>query len=85
MNDKILTEKSNFCKHLLHGDVTVADRGCGIAELVTLSSAFLHIPSFTRGKAQLCAAEVHETRELQTSRSMLGGNVLCLVVELGLG
>ena len=66
--DKLLTEKSNLCKHLLPGDVVLADRGFNIAEMVALSGAVLHIPSFTKGKAQLSAAEVHNTRKIANVR-----------------
>ena len=45
---------------LLPGDVVLADRGFDIAESV---GSKLHIPAFTKGKTQLSAVEVEETRK----------------------
>ena len=63
MSNKLLTAKSNLCKHLLPGDV-LADQGFDIAEMVAVSGAVIHISSFTKGKVQLSAAEVHNTRKI---------------------
>ena len=60
---KRLTYKSNFCKHLLHGEVILAYCGFDVAEMVALSGSVFYIPSFTKGKAQLSATEVHETKK----------------------
>ena len=68
VSDKYLTEHSKFCKHLLPGDVVLADRGFDIAETIALSGGTLHIPSFTKGKSQLPAADVHTTRTIANVR-----------------
>ena len=51
----MLTEKSNFCKKLLPGDVVLADRGFDISEIVAVNGRVLQIPAFTKGKVQLSA------------------------------
>ena len=49
-------------------DVVLADRGFDIADSVAMMGAQLHIPSFTRGKAQLSAKEVESTRRIANVR-----------------
>ena len=41
-----------------------ADRGFDIADSVSIMQAILHIPSFTKGKSQLSALEVEDTRTI---------------------
>ena len=53
---------------LLPGDVVLADRGFDIAESVGVMRANLHIPAFTKGKTQLSALDVHETRKIANVR-----------------
>ena len=53
---------------MLPGDVLLADRGYNIAESVGMMQARLHIPAFTRGKQQLTALEVEETRTIANVR-----------------
>ena len=55
-------------KKLLPGDIVLADRGFDIKESIAVQGAKLHIPAFTKGKAQLSAEEVHETREIANVR-----------------
>ena len=64
MSDKHLTENSGLLQKLLPGDVVLADRGFDIAESVGTVQARLHIPAFTKGKTQLSAVEVKETRSI---------------------
>ena len=48
--------------------MVLADRGFDIAESVGIRQARLHIPAFTRGKSQLPALEVEETRKIVNIR-----------------
>ena len=68
VSDKYLTEHCGILKKLLPGDVVLADRGFDIAESVGSMQAKLHIPAFTKGKTQLSAVEVEETRKIANVR-----------------
>jgi len=68
VSDKHLTENCGMLKKLLPGDIVLADRGFDIAESVGMMQARLHIPAFTKGKDQLSAAEVEETRTIANVR-----------------
>ncbi len=50
--------------NLLPGDVVLADRGFDITESVGMMQARLCIPAFTKGKNQLSAMEIDETRTI---------------------
>ena len=67
-SDKLITENCGILKKLLPGDVILADRGFDIAESVGTMQARLHIPAFTKGKSQLSALEVEETRFIANVR-----------------
>ena len=49
---------------MLPGDVILADSGFDIAESVGTMQARLHILAITKGKSQLSALEVEETRSI---------------------
>ncbi|XP_065912378.1 uncharacterized protein [Dysidea avara] len=68
VSDKNLTEHCGILKKLLPGDVVLADHGFDIADSVASMRAELHIPAFTRGKSQLSAMEVEETRRIANVR-----------------
>lgn len=68
VSDKYLTEHCGILNHLLPGDVVLADRGFDISDSVGMMQARLHIPSFTKGKDQLSAFEVEETRSIANVR-----------------
>ena len=68
VSDKYLTEHSGMLSKLLPGDVVLADRGFDIAESVWMMQATLHLPAFTKGKSQLYALEVEETRTIANVR-----------------
>jgi len=68
VSDKYLTEHCGILRKLLPGDVVLADRGFDISESVGAMQAKLHIPAFTRGKSQLSALEVEETRKIANVR-----------------
>jgi len=55
-------------KKLLPGDAVLADHCFDIAESVGAMQATLHIPAFTKGKSQLSALEVEETRTIANVR-----------------
>ena len=59
VSDKYLTE---HCGKLLPGDVILVGRGFDIADLVGVMKARLSIPAFTKGKNQLSALEIEETK-----------------------
>ena len=67
VSDKYITENSGILNKLLPGDV-LADRGFDIAESVGVRQTKLHIPAFTKGKSQLSALEVEETRNIANVR-----------------
>ena len=50
------------------GDAVLADRGFDIEEAVALKGVKLYIPAFTRGKPQLSAKDVHDTRVIANVR-----------------
>ena len=64
MSDKHITEHCRILSHLLPGDIVLAHRGFDISDLVGIMQAHLHVPSFTKGKNQLMAPEVHQTRNI---------------------
>lgn len=68
MSDKYLTESSGILSHLLPGDVVLADQGFDISDSVGMMQAKLHIPAFTRGKSQLTALDVEDTRTIANVR-----------------
>ncbi len=68
VSDKYLTEFCGFLHNLLPGDVVLADRGFNISDSVGMLQARLHIPAFTKGKSQLDALEVENTRTLANVR-----------------
>ena len=68
VSDKYLTENSGLLRKLLPGDIVLADRGFDIVDSVGFYQARLHIPAFTRGKKQLSAEEVEETRKIANVR-----------------
>lgn len=63
-SDKHITEQSGFLNKLLPGDIVLADRGFNIRESVGMMCAEVKIPTFTRGRAQLEAKDVEETRAI---------------------
>ena len=67
-SDKYLTEHCGILDNLLPGDVVLADRGFDISDSVGLMHARLHIPAFTKGKSQLSATEIEETRAIANVR-----------------
>lgn len=67
-SDKHLTENCNLLNNLLPGDVVLADRGFDIQETVALYSAEVKMPAFTKGKRQLSALDVEQTRRIASVR-----------------
>lgn len=68
VSDKHLTEHSRILRKLLPGDIVLADRGFDIEDSVGFHQAKLHIPAFTKGKKQLSAVEVEDTRKIANVR-----------------
>ncbi|XP_070177622.1 uncharacterized protein [Littorina saxatilis] len=62
--DRHITEECGFLDKLLPGDLVLADRGFDIKESVGLMCAEVKIPAFTRGKCQMEARSIEETRKL---------------------
>ena len=61
-------ENSGYLKHLLPGDVVLADIGFDVADSVALYGATLDIPAFTRCCDQLGPSEVEAIRKLANVR-----------------
>ena len=57
-----------FFRHLLHGDLVIADRGFDIANELAFYGTSLAIPPFTKGKPQLSQREVELSRKLSQVR-----------------
>ena len=53
---------SGYIYKLSHGDEVLADRGFLVSEELAAHGVTLRIPSFTRGKKQLSAMEVHKSK-----------------------
>ena len=68
VSDKFLTEHCGLLDHLIPGDVVLADRGFDISDSVGTMQARLSIPAFTKGKSQLSAIEIEETRTIANVR-----------------
>lgn len=67
-SDKHITENCGILDLLTQGDVVLADRGFDIADTLGLYCARLHVPAFTKGRNQLTALEIHNTRKLASVR-----------------
>ena len=68
VSDKHITEHCGILDKIIPGDVILADRGFDIADSVGVMRGCLHIPAFTKGKNQLSALDVHETRKIANVR-----------------
>lgn len=68
VSDKHLTEHSGLLDKLLPGDVVLADRGFTITDSVAFVGASLHMPAFTKGRDQLTALEVEQSRAISNVR-----------------
>lgn len=68
MSDKHLTENCGLLSNLIPGDTILADRGFDIKESVGLYCATITVPAFTKGKKQLSAIEVEQTRLIANVR-----------------
>ncbi len=64
VSDKQITLESGFLNKILPGDCILADRGFLIEEELNTVGAYLKIPKFTKGKSQLPAKDVDESRKL---------------------
>jgi len=67
-SDVYITEHSGLLRHLLPGDVVLADRGFNIQEAAGMYCAEVKIPPFTKGKKQLSKMEVDTARRLSSIR-----------------
>ena len=65
---KYFTEHSGILDKLLPRDIVLAYRGLDISESVEMMQANHHILAFTKGKSQLSAMEVTETRTIANVR-----------------
>ena len=63
-SDKQLTIESGVLEFLIFGDSILADKGFLIAGEVAARGAVLAIPSFTRGKSQMPAKDVDQSRKI---------------------
>ena len=68
VSDKYLTEHSGLFNYIMPGDIVLADRGFTIAENVSLVGAKLAVPAFTKGRDQLTAVGVEESRSMSNVR-----------------
>jgi len=68
VSDNRMTQECGILEQLLPGDLVLADRGFDVQEEVNFYCAELKIPAFTKGKSQLSAYEVEDTRKLANVR-----------------
>ena len=68
VSDKHITAHCGILDKIIPGDVILADRGFDIADSVGVMQGCLHIQAFTKGKNQLSALDVHETRKIANVR-----------------
>ena len=59
-----MTDNCGILKKPFPSDVVLANRGFNIAKSVRMMQACLHIPALMKGKAQLSALEVENTRTI---------------------
>ncbi|EDV21055.1 uncharacterized protein TRIADDRAFT_7666, partial [Trichoplax adhaerens] len=64
VSDNEITLRSGFLEKLNQNDVILADKGFLVKKELALRGAILKIPSCIRGKKQLPAREVDQSREL---------------------
>nr|XP_055024600.1 uncharacterized protein LOC129414559 [Misgurnus anguillicaudatus] len=63
-SDKQITENCGFRNKLLPGDLVLADRGFDIKDSVGMMCAEVKVPAFTKGRCQLDAKAVENTRAI---------------------
>ena len=68
INDVEIFRDSGILKHILPGDIILADRGFTVQELLHPLRAKLKIPAFLKGRQSLSAAEELETRRIAKAR-----------------
>ena len=68
MSDKFLTESCGILQNYYP-----VDRGFDICDSVGMLQARLHIPAFTRGKTQLSAMDIENTRIIANIRIHVSG------------
>ena len=59
-----MTENCGLLQNLLPGDYVLADRGFDIQDICALYCAEVKLPAFTRGKKQLSATDVENSRRI---------------------
>ena len=67
-SDNVITCRSGFLDMLEPLDAILADRGFRLDDELMFRNCTLEIPAFTKGKKQLSAGEVEETRQLSNIR-----------------
>ena len=68
VSDKVITKESGILSQLLPGDLVMADPGFNIGDLVAEYRPEAMLSAFTKGRSQLSAKEVLESRELARVR-----------------
>lgn len=63
-SDKHITENCGLLNKLLPGDLVLADRGFDIKDSVGMMCAEVKVPAFTKGRCQLDAKDVENTRAI---------------------
>lgn len=63
-SDKHITENCGILNKLLPGDIVLADRGFDIKDSVGMMCAEVKVPAFTKGRCQLDAKAVENTRAI---------------------
>ncbi|XP_077520586.1 uncharacterized protein LOC144131643 [Amblyomma americanum] len=66
-SDRFITLDSGFLNHLTQGDEVLADRGFNIDDLLP-PSVKVSLPSFSKGRPQICRSDVVSSRRLARLR-----------------
>ena len=66
--DRHITEESGFLNKIVPGDLVLADRGFDITDSVEMMCAEVKIPDFTKGKKQMSARSIKNTRGIASLR-----------------
>ena len=77
-SDTFITDNCGILNNLLPGDYVLADRGFDIEDSVGFYCAQVKLPAFTKGKAQLSAADVEKSRKIAAIRIHVE-RVICLL------
>jgi len=72
VSDKQITLESGYMQKLVHGDEIMADRSFLIRDECAACGVSVHLPSFPKGKKQLSAKDIIQSRKLSAVHMHVG-------------